>query len=274
MLMQTAGSDSVFSGSIPEIYDTLLVPMVFDAYAVDLAARVSPRRPARVLELAAGTGALTRRLAAGLPESTSIVATDLNPAMLARAQAIGTCRPVQWQCVDAMQLPFADGAFDCVVCQFGVMFFPDKPAAFAQARRVLAPGGALVFNVWDRLEDSEFAWLVTQTLAELFPANPPRFMVRTPHGYHDRSAIERDLAQGGFATPPVIQALAARSRARSAEVPAIAYCQGTPLRGEIEAQGPGALEQATRACAVRLAARFGTGAVDGKLQALVVTVEA
>jgi SAM-dependent methyltransferase len=273
MAMQMPGTDSVFAGSIPEIYDTLLVPMIFEGYAADLAGRVAARRPGRVLELAAGTGAVTRRLATTLPESTPIVATDLNPAMLARAQAVGTARPVLWQCADAMQLPFADGAFDCVVCQFGVMFFPDKAAAFRQARRVLAPGGVLIFNVWDRLAENEFASLVTATLADLFPANPPRFLGRTPHGYHGRAGIELDLAQGGFARAPVIETLAARSRASSAQVPALAYCQGTPLRSEIEAQGAGALDQATRACAASFAARFGPAPVDGKIQALVVTVE-
>ena len=118
-----------------------------------------------------------------------------------------------------MQLPFADGTFDAVVCQFGVMFFPDKSKAFSEARRVLRPGGVFIFNVWDRIEENEFADTVTTALASLFPEDPPRFLARTPHGYHDRRTIERDLASGGFTASPQIDTVAARSRAASAADP-------------------------------------------------------
>ena len=177
--------DSGFAGSIPQLYDTYLVPLIFEPYAADLAQRLRARSVTRVLEIAAGTGVVTRALASALPASVSIVATDLNQAMLDRAAAVGTARPVEWRQADAMQLPFADGAFDAVVCQFGVMFFPDKAKAFAEARRVLKPGGVFIFNVWDRIEDNEFADVVTTALAPVFPADPPRFLARTPHGYHD-----------------------------------------------------------------------------------------
>jgi len=158
--MSGHSADKAFAGSIPEVYDTILVPMVFASYAEDLARRVAARRPGRVLEIAAGTGVLTRALATALPESAAIIATDLNQPMLDRASLVGTCRTVEWRQADAMALPFGDGSFDAVVCQFGAMFFPDKAHAFAQARRVLAPGGFLLFNVWDRIEENEFAaWL-------------------------------------------------------------------------------------------------------------------
>jgi SAM-dependent methyltransferase len=170
-----------------------------------------------------------------------------------------------------MQLPFADGTFDAVVCQFGWMFFPDKPKAFAEARRVLAPGGVLVFSVWDRIEENEFADVVTDALALRFPLNPPRFLARTPHGYHDRRILERDLADGGFTSAATIDTLAERSRAESASVPAIAFCQGTPLRNEIETLGA-SLEDASNVAAEAIARRFGSGAVDGKMQAHVVTI--
>ncbi|HSC65477.1 MAG TPA: class I SAM-dependent methyltransferase, partial [Caldimonas sp.] len=228
--------DKVFAGSIPRLYEDYFVPLIFAPYATDLAGRVAARRPTRVLEIAAGTGVVTRALAAQLPATTDIVATDLNPAMIATATEVGTSRAVRWQQADAMQLPFADDDFDVVVCQFGVMFLPDKGRGFAEARRVLRPGGALVFNVWDRIEDNEFADVVTNTLATLFPADPPRFMARTPHGYHDTAAIRRDLAAGGFRSEPRIDTLAERSRASSPRHPAIAYCQGTPWRSEIEAR--------------------------------------
>ena len=268
----TADTDRAFAGSVPRQYETLLVPLIFEPYAADLAARLAGRRLARVLEIAAGTGVVTRQLAALLPPGVAIVATDLNQPMLDMAQAVGTVRAVAWQQADALQLPFADGAFDAVVCQFGVMFFPDKARAFSEARRVLRPGGVYLFNVWDRIERNEFADTVTAALASLFPDDPPRFMARVPHGYHDPSIIERDLARGGFGQTLQIETLARRSRADSPCKPAAAYCQGTPLRSEIEARGAGRLAEATDAATAALAARFGAGTVDGGIQAHVVTV--
>jgi SAM-dependent methyltransferase len=271
--MSGHSADKEFAGSIPEIYDTYLVPLIFESYATDLARRLAARRPGRVLEIAAGTGVLTRALATALPSSVAIVATDLNQPMLDRASSVGTDRPVEWRQADAMALPFDDGSFDAVVCQFGAMFFPDKPRAFAQARRVLVPGGALLFNVWDRIEENEFAVTVTETLERLFPQDPPRFMARTPHGYCESEMISQDLARAGFTGHPQLETLAARSRAASARIPAVAYCQGTPLRNEIESRDAVGLAGATTLCANALARRYGTGVVDGKIQAHIVTVE-
>ena len=269
--MAAATVDTAFTGSIPELYDTRLVPLIFAPYADDLAQRVAALAPACVLETAAGTGAVTRALARALPAGTRIVATDLNQPMLERAAAVGTPRPVEWRQADAQQLPFDDAGFDAVVCQFGAMFFPDRPRAFGEARRVLRPGGTLLFNVWDTIVHNELADVVTAALAALFPDDPPRFMARTPHGYADPAAIARDLAEAGFADRPRIEMLAARSRAPSAAWAAEAYCQGTPLAGEIGARG-GTPAAATAAAARAIEARFGAGAVDAKIQALVVSV--
>lgn len=266
-------ADKIFAGSIPKLYDAYLVPLIFEPYGSDLAKRLGSRRLDRVLEVAAGTGVVTRALAAVLPEKVAIVATDLNQAMLDQAAAVGTQRAVEWRQADAMQLPFGDETFDAVVCQFGVMFFPEKSRAFAEARRVLRPGGVFLFNVWDRIAENEFADTVTSALETIFPQDPPRFLARTPHGYHDRRAIERDLAGSGFARPPRIETVAARSRASSPRVPAIAYCQGTPLRNEIEARDASRLGEATDAAAQAIAKRFGRGAVDGKIQARIITIE-
>ena len=268
-----ADTDKVFAGSIPQVYQEHMVPLIFEAYAQDLACRLASRAPRRVLEIAAGTGVATRAMAAALPAGTSIVATDLNQAMLDTAAAVGTRHPVEWRRADAMQLPFADGSFDAVACQFGAMFFPDKAKAFAEARRVLRPGGTLLFSVWDRIEENEFADAVTQGLEPLYPTNPPRFLARVPHGYCERIAIERDLAGGGFGARAEIRTVAARSQAPSPRIPAIAFCQGTPLRNEIETRD-GSLEEATDAAEQALAHRFGTGAVDGKMQAHVIAIEA
>ncbi len=271
--MATPESDKVFGGSIAKLYDTYLVPLIFEPYAADLVERLRSRPVSRLLEIAAGTGVVTRALAASLPASTEIVATDLNQAMLDQARVAGTARSVVWRQADAMQLPFEDASFDAVVCQFGAMFFPDKAHAFAQARRVLRRGGVFIFNVWDRIEDNEFAMEVTGALAAMFPDDPPMFLARTPHGYHDPRQIERDLAAAGFVAAPRIDTVTARSRAASAQVPALAYCQGTPLRTGIEARDASRLEEATAQAAQAIARRFGDGAVDGRIQALVVTID-
>jgi SAM-dependent methyltransferase len=264
--------DRRFAGSIPQLYERHLVPLIFEPYARDLARRLAARPVQRVLEVAAGTGVVTREMARTLPPDAQIIATDLNPAMLDEAARIGAARPVRWEPADVMHLPLPDGAVDAVVCQFGVMFFPDKPAAFAEMRRVLRPGGVLLFNVWDRIETNEFADVVTRALEPLFPGDPPRFLARTPHGHGDPQAIARDLAAGGFERPPRIDCVTERSRAPGPESPAIAYCQGTPLRNEIEARDASRLQEATRVATQAIAARFGHGPVDGQIQAFVVDV--
>jgi len=268
-----AASDKNFAGAIPKLYDTYLVPMLFEPYAQDLVYRLKSRMPARILEIAAGTGIVTRTMVNSLPDYISIVATDLNEAMLNQARQIGTRRQVQWQQADAMQLPFEDSQFDAVICQFGVMFFPDKAKAYAEVHRVLKRGGLFLFNVWDSVEQNDFAHVVTQALATVFPDNPPRFMARTPHGYHDHQLIADDLRQGGFSTTPSFEIISKISKADSAAMVAMAYCQGTPLRNEIEARDVSRMEEATRAAETALIEHFGDGPVSAKIQAHVVSIE-
>jgi len=264
-------TDKIFAGSIPEIYDRFLVPLIFEPYAAGLAARIAGTNPRHVLETAAGTGVLTRAVASRLAETARLVVTDLNQPMLDRAAAQQPPdRRLTWQQADALALPFEDRTFDVVACQFGAMFFPDKVQGYREARRVLKPGGRFFFNVWDRIEDNEFADVVTQALAAVFPDDPPRFMARTPHGYHDVAKIREELTAAGFADVS-IDTLDARSKAPSPRDPAIAYCQGTPLRNEIEARDASRLEHATTKAAEALERRFGSGPVDGRIQAHVIT---
>ena len=265
-------TDSRFTASISERYESHLVPLIFEPYATLLVDRLPAGELSAVLEIACGTGVVTRALAARLHEATTIVATDLNQAMLDQAAAVGTDRPVDWRQADAMRLPFADASFDAVVCQFGAMFFPDRARAFAEARRVLRPRGVFAFAVWDRIEENELADAVTAAATALFPDDPPRFLARTPHGYHDREAIAIDLARAGFGTTPTIETVAERSRARSARDPAIAYCEGTPLRNEIEERASSGLAVVTTAAEAAIAARFGDGPIDAKIQAHLVVV--
>jgi SAM-dependent methyltransferase len=179
---------------------------------------------------------------------------------------------VEWRQADAMQLPFPDESFDAVVCGFGVMFFPDKAKAFAEVRRILRPDGVFVFSSWDRIAENEFVDTVTRSLEPLFPEDPPRFHARVPHGYHDPATIQQDLAAAGFTAEPQIETVTARSEARSPRVAAMAYCQGTPLRDEIEERDASLLSDATVAATKALTERFGKGHISGKIQAFVVTV--
>ncbi len=263
-------TDKLFAGSIPEIYDRFLVPLIFEPYADDLAARVAAAQPRDVLEIAAGTGVLTRALASRLAPSVRIVATDLNQPMLdqaARRQAEGR---IEWKQADALALPFGDGSFDVVACQFGVMFLPDKVQGYREARRVLRPGGRFLFNVWGPIEENEFADVVTEALATVFPNDPPRFMARTPHGHHDVGRIREELKDASFADISV-DAVDATSKAASPRDAAVGFCQGTPLRNEIEARDASRLEEATSQATDALAQRFGTGAIEGRIRAFVVT---
>ena len=193
-----AATDKLFAGSIPETYDRFLVPLIFESYARDLAERLARVEPREVLETAAGTGVLTRAMASRLPAQARIVATDLNQTMLDHAQKRLHDGRITWRQADALALPFEDRSFDIVACQFGAMFFPDKVQGYREARRVLKRGGHFFFNVWDAISANEFADVVTQALAMLFPQDPPRFMARIPHGYHDVETIREELTAAGF----------------------------------------------------------------------------
>jgi ubiquinone/menaquinone biosynthesis C-methylase UbiE len=265
-----AMTDTIFAGSIPSLYDAYLGPVIFEPYAGDLVKQLENLGAGRVLETAAGSGIVTRALLRSLPASVSVVATDLNQPMLDHAAAQTSFSNVNWQRVDAQSLPFADQTFDAVICQFGVMFFPDKQKAYREARRVLKTGGRFIFNAWDRIEDNEFADVVTAALTDIFPDDPPLFLARTPHGYHDKAAIQDQLRSAGF-VDITLNTVTRRSLAPSCQDPAIGYCQGTPLRNEIEARDASRLVEATAAAARRISERFGDGPVDGKMQAHVIT---
>jgi ubiquinone/menaquinone biosynthesis C-methylase UbiE len=266
--------DKVFAGSIPENYDRYMVPLIFESYAHDIARRAAALSPKVVLETASGSGVVTRALAPKLSPDARYVATDLNQPMLDYAATRqNTDDRISWRQADAQTLPFEDAAFDLVCCQFGVMFFPDRPSAYREARRVLKPGGSFLFNTWDRIEENVFADDVTNALAEFFPSDPPRFMARTPHGYHDIALIRGDLAKAGFSNF-TIETRAEESRAPSPRQVAIAYCQGTPLRNEIAARGTDKLEAATEHAASAIARKHGNGEVAAKIQAHVILARA
>ena len=264
-------TDGLFTGSIPQLYNQLMVPMLFDSYAADLSAQLAALHPTDILETAAGSGALTRALLSRLPETARITATDLNQPMLDIAATLTLNDPrVTWAQCDATTLPFSHATFDAVICQFGVMFFPDKPKAFAEAARVLRKGGTFLFNVWDKIAANEFVAIATDVLTTRFPNDPPVFMGRVPHGVYDTALLSTQLKTAGFATVTV-KAVDHISTAATPMDAATAYCQGTPLRGEILVRDPEGLAPTTAAVAAALQSRFGPGPINGKIRAFVLT---
>lgn len=270
--MASPEPDLAFSASVSEIYDDLLVPLIFEGYAEDLTRRLQGMESGSVLEVAAGTGVVTRRLASTLPPAVAITASDLSQAMIDRAMRIGTERAVEWQQADVMSMPFAPASFDVVVCQFGVMFFDPKRDAFAEVRRVLRPGGRFVFSVWDGFDRNEFVEVVARSLERTFPDDPPTFIERVPHGYHDPEQIVADLRAGGFAAQPSIERVEYVSRAANAHDVATAYCMGTPIRAELERRRPGGLAEVVALATAALEARFGSRDLEGRISAQVVDV--
>jgi SAM-dependent methyltransferase len=246
---------------MPVIYDRVLGPTLFQPFAVDLARRVAEFNPSRVLELAAGTGRATAELIRVLPDA-EVIATDLNPAMVEH----GSLRVpgAHWRQADAQTLPFPDNTVDVVVCQFGAMFFPDKPAAFAEAGRVLRPGGRLVGNVWGPVDGHDFERAVVAALRTLFPDDPPKFLETFPHGYADADRLRTDIEAGGLVCRQV-ETVTLRGTADSVADLARGYCTGTPLRGEIEARGE--LGASTEALASLLCRALGDGPVVGAMTA-------
>jgi SAM-dependent methyltransferase len=258
-----------FIGSIPAIYDQYLAPIFFEPYAVDLALHLRDLRRGRLLELAAGTGVCTRALARAVSPVVEIVATDLSQPMLDfAASKIYECH-ITWRQADAAALPFGDSEFDHVVCQFGVMFFPDQTAAYHEVRRVLKPGGRFLFNVWSSLDNNEFALVVAEAVAALFPGDPPRFLARVPFAYRGIGDAAAALEAAGFYRFEM-GIVEQRSTAPSPRHVAIGLCQGMPLRDEIRARDPGRLYEATDAATDALTKRFGDGPIVGRMQAIVV----
>ncbi|MEV6757087.1 class I SAM-dependent methyltransferase [Streptomyces sp. NPDC051214] len=248
---------------MPAVYEHYLVPVIFRPFAEDLAARASALHPRRILELAAGTGALTSHLLAAAP-SAEVTATDLNEAMV----TLGSARSpgAVWRQADAQRLPFPDGAFDLVVCQFGVMFFPDRVAAFTEARRVLAPGGRFLFNTWGPLSTHAFGSALQAGLERAFPADPPQFLPTVPHGYADPAVVADDLSSAGF-TVEEEQELTLEGRAASAADVATGFLTGTPLRAAVEDRGGGPAVRAT--VIEELTSRLGPGPVAALMTAYV-----
>ncbi|MEN3369573.1 MAG: hypothetical protein V7609_1716 [Verrucomicrobiota bacterium] len=258
-----------FSGSIPAAYDRYLGPLLFQPYAEDLAARLPVEENASVLELACGTGILTRVLRTRLPSTVKLIATDLNEPMFRHAaEKFGEGEAVQWSQADACNLPFGDRIFDAVVCQFGIMFVPDKALAAREARRVLKPGGLFLFNVWDALEHNEVGRIAHETITSYFDKDPPTFY-QVPFGYHDQDEIRRVLESAGLRDVR-IEVVAKVAQASSARDAATGLVQGNPVAVAIAERDPSLLPVITDAVAEAITHRFGEAEIRAPMRAIIV----
>lgn len=244
-----------FSGSIPRNYDDHLGPLFFEPFAVPLAERIAALAPGSVLELACGTGRLTRHLLRRLPVGTRIVATDINPAMLAyAANALGESN-VAWEAVDAVRLPYPDASFDLVVAQFGVMFYSDRKEAYREALRVLKPGGRLLFTCWNNIEENPAARLTQNVVERFFPVDPPAFYT-IPFAYNESMLIREEVLTAGFDRVQM-ELLEPEGHADTAAGAAKGLLEGSPIHTAIMDRDPFLLPMMRTELATRLAARFG-----------------
>jgi SAM-dependent methyltransferase len=258
-----------FTGSVPEKYEQLMVPMLFRPYAEELARRARLLRPLQIIETAAGTGVVTRALRDALPNA-EIVATDLNQPMLDVAAARIGSASVRFIQADALKLPFADSSFDLVVCQFGAMFFPDRIAGHAEARRVLREGGHYLLAIWDSIDLNPVTAAAQQALVDCFGEDPPLFMREGPFSYHDPLRIESDLHAAGFETVNV-ETVELNSRSPSAIDAATALFYGSPMGVEVEAREAGSGERVFAAVEKALRQFEGPEGIDAPMSAHIVT---
>lgn len=261
--MQTTTSVSAFVGNVPENYDQYMGPMFFRPYAIDIAERAARHAPNTVLETAAGTGIVTEELCRALPNA-KITATDLNPAMLERAQSVRPTLDVTWAPADAQDLPYEDNSFDLLVTQYGVMFFPDKPAAFREAYRILKPGGTWLFNVWDGLDVNDVARATQDAVTKMIPENTPQFL-QTPFGWSDSSTFVDMGKVAGFETPaPTTVALDSVSPSTTDASKGLTL--GSPLYAQILEMGVEAGPIAEEIARL-LADRYGDAPMKARMQA-------
>ncbi len=273
--MSESDAGRLFTGGLPAAYEQHLVPLFFEPYADDLVERARARHPSAVLELAAGTGVVTRRLAAALPAASTLVATDLNDGMIEVGRALGSARPdgappVDWQVADAQDLPFPDASFDLVLCQFGVMFFPDRVASYVEAARVLRPGGTYLLSAWGPVEVNAVAEAVDEAYRQVLPDAEPNVITQVAHGYHDTDRVRRDLEAGGLVVEAV-ETVTFDGAAPSAGAAALTIPRGSPLRAQLEPYGPQVRADVEARATELLTERFGDGPFRAPMSALVAT---
>lgn len=226
-------SATEFTGSVPYNYDQYLGPLLFEPYAMDLFERLQGKTYQRILELACGTGRVTRYLAELVKEQGQLFATDLNPDMLQVASQKADDGRIQWRVVNAHDIPYDSNFFDVVVCQFGIMFFKEKPRALAGIYRILKPGGVFLFSTWDHVEHNAAACITQEVLSEFFPDDPPDFLDKGPYSLFDPGEIKALLEKAGF-TAIDITTVSKVGMISSADQVALGIVDGSPLTSYLE----------------------------------------
>ncbi|MEO6695417.1 MAG: class I SAM-dependent methyltransferase [Ignavibacteria bacterium] len=258
---------AAFTGSIPENYEKYMGPLLFEPYAQDLAERINIFGINAVLELACGTGRVTKHLRNIFPASTELIATDLNEAMLDVAKKTIDNEGITFQVVDAQELPFDDNCVGLVVCQFGFMFFPDKAKAFSEAYRVLKPGGYLLFNTWDKLENNQLVNTAKTIVTKFFDNDPPVFY-QVPFSMHDENNIQKLMEDAGFKNIEIIK-VTKEGRSPTSQDAVKGLITGNPISKEITDKDPAALEKISEQVEKEIIKRFGSKPVVTELNALV-----
>ncbi len=258
---------------ICDLYERHLGSALFEPYAIDLARYVAADfTEGFVLEMACGTGIVTRQLRAHLKSTVVLTATDINPGMLDYAQKkLKDLKGIDWKQADITNLPFPDASLNVAVCQFGLMFVPDKGRAFREIRRVLVTGGLLAFNVWDRMENNPWGIIAHETIGGFFPENPPQFF-KAPCSFYDVNVLRKLLTTSGFDTIN-IQTVQKECSSDTATSLATGLIEGAPVLAEIQERGgsPGPIVDAV---ATTLARTGGDNPYRSTMQAIVVTARA
>jgi len=252
------------------IRDRYLAPSLLSPFADDMARRLSRLSMGPLLEISADTGILTQAIASAISAGLTIIATDSSAEMVKHASIKPGMARVTWQHADPRTLPFPDGTFGILACHFGVCAMPDRIQAFQEARRVMKPGGRFVFSVLGHIRQNQVADCLQNTLDELFPTNPPRYVERILHGYANNEAIDDDLTDAGF-TEAIYTAVELPYVAASARDVAMGYCLGTRLRVEIDIRTAGESKRVTEAVTAALERRFGSGPIEASMRAHIIS---
>jgi ubiquinone/menaquinone biosynthesis C-methylase UbiE len=256
-----------FSGSIPHHYEECLGPMFFEPYAIEVAKRINPSSVRVALELACGTGRVTRHLRNVIPSNAKLIASDISPDMLAVAKEKLQSSNIDWRIIDAQDLPFDDSSIDVVVCCFGYMLVPDKPKAFAEAYRVLRPGGMLLFATWDKLEHNAASY-VYRTVAKKYLEEPIPEIYKLPFSMNEDADIKKDLQQAGF-SKIIIERVDKISASPSAKEAANGLAQGGSIYNEIMKRNPAWIEEIKETVEKQLAEKFGASPMNAPMRALI-----
>jgi ubiquinone/menaquinone biosynthesis C-methylase UbiE len=256
-----------FSGSIPEHYDRVLGPMFFEPYAIEVSQRIDPSSVNTVLEIGSGTGRVTAHLRNVISSATKLIGSDISEDMLAVAKEKLKGLDIDWRIIDAQDLPFDDDSIDVIVGCFCYMFVPDKHKAFAEAHRVLRPGGMFIFSTWDKLELNGASYTYRKIVKKLFEDSLPE-SYNLPFSMNDQNAIKGMLKETGFSKIKV-ERVDKDSISQTAGEAANGLARGGSIYNEIMMHDPSLVEEIIKELEKELSEKFGTSPMIAPMTAVV-----